>query len=131
MLKAAPGVRPVAIFEEMFRRHPELGAGIRRTLERRMRVWRAIHGEEVIFGQTREVGQVRLSDFTDVGELGVTIAGAPLDHRLYHFITSGWPIPGLSTPMSCSVGRASSLWPKGCRMLCVQGARHRFQSSRR
>ncbi|MCK1474438.1 IS21 family transposase, partial [Bradyrhizobium sp. 197] len=46
MLKAAPGVRPVAIFEEMLRRHPELGAGIRRTLERRIRAWRAIHGEE-------------------------------------------------------------------------------------
>jgi hypothetical protein len=87
MLKAAPGVRPVAIFEEMLRRHPELGAGIRRTLERRIRAWRAIHGEEqeVIFRQTHEVGQVGLSDFTDMGELGVTIAGVPLDHRLYHF----------------------------------------------
>jgi hypothetical protein len=29
MLKAAPGARPVAIFEEMLRRHPELGTGIR------------------------------------------------------------------------------------------------------
>jgi hypothetical protein len=84
MLKAAPGVRAVAIFEEMLRRHPELGAGIRRTLERRIRAWRAIHGEEqeVIFRQTHEVGQVGLSDFTDMGELGVTIAGVPLDHPL-------------------------------------------------
>lgn len=32
MLKAAPGVRSVAIFEEMLRRHPELGSGVRRTL---------------------------------------------------------------------------------------------------
>ena len=40
MIKAAPGVRPVAIFEEMLRRHPELGAGIRRTPERRIRAWR-------------------------------------------------------------------------------------------
>lgn len=87
MLKAAPGVRPVAIFEEMLRRHPELGTGIRRTLERRIRAWRAIHGEEqeVIFRQTHEVGQLGLSDFTDMGELGVTIAGVPLDYRLYHF----------------------------------------------
>ena len=45
MLKAAPGVRPIAIFEEMLRRHPELGTAIRRTLERRIRAWRAIHGE--------------------------------------------------------------------------------------
>jgi len=87
MLKAAPGVRAVAIFEKMLRRHPELGDGIRRTLERRIRAWRAIHGEEqeVIFRQTHEVGQVGLSDFTDMGEFGVTIAGVPLDHRLYHF----------------------------------------------
>jgi hypothetical protein len=28
---------------------------------------------------------VGLSDFTDMGELGVHIAGVPLDHRLYHF----------------------------------------------
>ena len=87
MLKAAPGVRPVAIFEEMLRRHPEVGTGIRRTLERRIRAWRAIHGQEqeVIFRQTHEPGQAGLSDFTDMGELGVSIAGAPLDHRLYHF----------------------------------------------
>jgi hypothetical protein len=37
LLKAAPGIRPVAVFEEMLRRHPELGSGIRRTLERRIR----------------------------------------------------------------------------------------------
>jgi hypothetical protein len=27
ILKAAPGLRPIAIFEELIRRHPELGAG--------------------------------------------------------------------------------------------------------
>src|SRR5699024_8808946 len=32
MLRAAPGIRPVALFEEMMRRHPELDRGIRRTL---------------------------------------------------------------------------------------------------
>jgi hypothetical protein len=26
-----------------------------------------------------------LSDFTDMGQAGITIAGQPLDHRLYHF----------------------------------------------
>ncbi|MFN3157358.1 hypothetical protein [Marivita cryptomonadis] len=33
-----------------------------------------------------------LSDFTDANELGVTIAGQPLEHRLYHFVLvySGW-----------------------------------------
>ena len=87
MLAAAPGLRPIAIFEEMIRRHPELGHGIRRTLERRVRVWRALHGaeREVIFRQTHEPGRMGLSDFTDIGDLAVTIGGVVLDHRLYHF----------------------------------------------
>ncbi len=53
MLKAAPELRAVAIFEEMQRRHPDLSAGVRRTLERRIRSWRALHGadQEVIFRQ--------------------------------------------------------------------------------
>ena len=87
LLKAAPGIRPVAIFEEMVRRHPELGSGIRRTLERRIRAWCAIHGDEqeVIFRQVHEPGRMGLSDFTDMGNAGITIAGQLLDHRLYHF----------------------------------------------
>lgn len=87
MLEAAPGIRPVAIFEEMMRRHPELGEGIRRTLERRIRSWRAVHGEEqeVIFRQVHEPGRMGLSDFTDMADLSITIAGQRLDHRLYHF----------------------------------------------
>jgi hypothetical protein len=42
ILKAAPGLRAIAVFEELRRRHPEIGPGIRRTLERRMRAWRAL-----------------------------------------------------------------------------------------
>jgi len=36
MLEAAPGLRSVAVPGEVRRRHPELGEGIRRTLERRI-----------------------------------------------------------------------------------------------
>lgn len=87
MLKASPGLRPVAILEELLRRHPDLGAGIRRTLERRIRQWRALYGpeHEVIFRQVHEPGRMGLSDFTDMTGLGVTVAGVPLAHRLYHF----------------------------------------------
>lgn len=32
-----------------------------------------------------------LSDFTDATELGVSIAGVPFPHRLFHFVAySGW-----------------------------------------
>ncbi len=87
MMKASPGLRPVAVLEEMLRRHPELGAGIRRTLERRIRQWRALHGpeREVMFRQTHEPGRMGLSDFTDMAGAGVTVARQPLPHRLYHF----------------------------------------------
>src|SRR5690606_17338364 len=53
LLRSAPGLRPVAVYEEMQRRHPELQPGIRRTLERRIRAWRAMHGQDqdVIFRQ--------------------------------------------------------------------------------
>lgn len=87
LLKAAPALRSIAIFEELCRRHPELGAGMRRTLERRIRAWRAVNGpdQEVIFRQEHPPGRMGQSDFTDMGDLSVTIAGQPLDHRLYHF----------------------------------------------
>ncbi len=87
LLEAAPGLRPVALFEELRRRHPELEHGIRRTLERRVRAWRAVHGpeQEIIFRQTHEPGRLGLSDFTDMADLQVTVAGKALDHRLYHF----------------------------------------------
>ncbi|WP_169682547.1 IS21 family transposase [Rhizobium sp. 57MFTsu3.2] len=87
LLKAAPGIRPVAIFEEMLRRHPDLSESVRRTLERRIRAWRAINGDEqeVIFRQVHEPGRLGLSDFTNMNELQITIAGQPLDHLLYHF----------------------------------------------
>lgn len=87
MLKAAPGLRPIAIFAEIVRRHPDLGEGVRRTIERRIRSWRALHGAEqdVIFRQTHEPGRMGLSDFTDMADNGIRIAGVPLEHRLYHF----------------------------------------------
>src|SRR5271154_5424112 len=87
LLKDAPGLRPIAIFEELCRRRPDLSAGTRRTLERRIRGWRAVNGEdrEVIFRQEHPPGRMGLSDFTEVADLGVTIAGQNLDCRLYHF----------------------------------------------
>jgi hypothetical protein len=87
LLKAAPGLRPVAVFGELCRRHPELGSGTRRTLERRIRAWRAVNGpdREVIFRQEHPPGRMGLSDFTEVADLGVTIAGELLEQRLYHF----------------------------------------------
>jgi hypothetical protein len=56
-------------------------------MERRICKWRAVNGpeREVIFRQEHMPGRLGLSDFTDMGESGITVAGEPLDHRLYHF----------------------------------------------
>lgn len=87
LLHDAPGLRPIGIFEELKRRHPTLPEGTRRTLERRIRKWRAMHGaaQEVIFRQLHEPGRMGLSDFTVMDDAGVTVAGVAFAHRLYHF----------------------------------------------
>jgi transposase InsO family protein len=109
------------LFEEMLRRHPELGAGIRRTLERRVRAWRALHGpeQEVIFRQVHEPGRMGLSDFTDMADLAVTVAGQPLDHRLYHFrlAYSGFEhahvVLGGESYVALAEGLQNALWALG------------------
>ncbi len=71
MLEAHPGLRPVTLLEEMQRRHPDHDWDrLRRSLERRVRTWRAEHGadREVIFRQDHVPGQQGLSDFTDMGD---------------------------------------------------------------
>jgi hypothetical protein len=105
----------------MLRRHPELGAGIRRTLERRVRSWRAIPGEEqeVIFRQIHEPGRAGLSDFTCMGDAAITVAGAPLDHRLYHFrlAYSGFEhahvVLGGESFVALAEGMQNALWALG------------------
>jgi len=121
ILKSAPGLRPVAIFEEIVRRHPEIGVGVRRTLERRIRTWRAIHGpeQEVIFRQVHEPGRMGLSDFTDMADLAVTVSGESLDHRLYHFrlAYSGFEhahvILGGESYVALAEGLQNALWALG------------------
>src|SRR5271168_3066559 len=121
ILKATPGIRAIAVLEEMRRRHPEIGRGIRRTLERRMRGWRALVGPEqdVIFRQEHEPGRFGLSDFTEMDSLGVTVAGVALDHRLYHFrlACSGFEhahvILGGESYVALAEGLQNALWVLG------------------
>jgi transposase InsO family protein len=121
MLQAAPGLRAIAIFEEMQRRHPQLPDCVRRTLERRIRQWRALNGEdqEVIFRQVQEPGRMGLSDFTEMGDLAVRVSGIELDHRLYHFrlACSGFEhvhvILGGESYVALAEGLQNALWTLG------------------
>ena len=86
LLRRAPGLTAVTLLEEIQRRHPgRFGQGVLRTVQRRVRQWRALEGEpkEVFFAQAHEPARLGLSDFTDAGQLQVPIAGQALAHRLY------------------------------------------------
>lgn len=122
LLLSRPGLRPVTLLEEMQLRHPDHDWDrLRRTLERRVRSWRAGHGpeREVIFRQDHPPGQQGLSDFTDMAELGIHVGDAPLAHRLYHFVLaySGWehaePVLGGESFTALACGLQNALWALG------------------
>lgn len=121
ILQAAPGIRAIAVLEEIRRRRPEIGPGVRRTLERRMRAWRALAGPEqdVIFRQEHEPGRLGLSDFTDTSVLGIMIVGVVLEHRLYHFrlAFSGFEhahvVLGGESFVALAEGLQNALWALG------------------
>ena len=71
--------------------HPgKFGAGQVRTLQRRMRDWRAVHGpdKEVYFQQEHVAGREAAIDFTHCEELGVTVGGKAFPHLLFEFVLS-------------------------------------------
>ena len=65
-----------------------------RTLQRRVRDWRALHGpeQEVYFQQVHPPGREAAFDFTNCTALEVTIAGEPFAHLLFELVLShsGW-----------------------------------------
>ena len=83
-LRAAPELEAKALFEHLLLVCPEqVQVAQLRTFQRRVREWRLEHGPapEVIFPQTHSPGEVMQVDWTHAKELGVSIAGRPLDHR--------------------------------------------------
>lgn len=121
ILRAAPGIRVIGVLDELRRRHAELNPNVRRTLERRIHAWRALHGPEqdVIFRQEHAPGRLGLSDFTDTSMLGISIAGAALGHRLYHFrlAFSGFEhahvVLGGESFVALAEGLQNALWALG------------------
>jgi hypothetical protein len=95
LLRRMPEIRATTLLEELQRLYPGRFSDRQlRSLQRRAAHWRATEGPErdLIFRQEHPPGRQGLSDFTDASGLGVTIAGAPFPHRLYHFrlAYSGW-----------------------------------------
>ena len=97
------GLQAKTLFKDLQRRHPgEYQDGQLRTLQRRVKQWRALEGppKEVFFEQRHEPGELCQSDFTNMNKLGVRIQGQPFDHLIYHFVLtySNWEQVGVSIP---------------------------------
>ncbi len=95
LLSAAPELEAKTIFDHLCRKNPgEFEEGQLRTLQRRVRQWRAEEGppKEVFFPQRHRPGEAAQTDFTWASELGVTISGEPFEHMLCHFVLpySNW-----------------------------------------
>ena len=122
LLEKAPALMAVTVLEELQRRHPgRFGESVLRTVQRRMRAWRARHGEEreIFFAQEHPPGRLGLSDFTVADELGICIAGLAFPHRLYQFSLahSGWRharvVQGGESFQALSSGLQEALWMAG------------------
>lgn len=122
MLESEPGLLGTTLFEELQRRHPErFEPGVVRTLQRRVRAWRAVSGgeRETYFAQAHPPGRFALSDFTVADELNVSIAGMAYPHRLYQFALaySGWRyaevVQGGESYMALANGLQNALWAIG------------------
>lgn len=94
-IEESPGLEAKTLFEWLQREYPgRFSDGQIRTLQRRIKLWRATEGpaQEVYFGQKHTPGRLCASDFTHMTELGITIEGQTFEHLVYHFVLtySNW-----------------------------------------
>lgn len=116
-----PGLEARTVFQELQRKYPgEFADGQLRTLQRRLKQWRATEGpvKEVFFAQQHVAGRLCQSDFTHMTELGSTIGGQSFPHLLYHFVLpySNWEAVSLcysESFESLSDGLQNALWELG------------------
>ena len=93
LLEVNPGLQALTLFQELQRRYPgRFQDGQLRTLQRKVKVWRALEGpaKEVFFPQLHAPGELAASDFCHVP--GITLCGQPFPHLLFHFVLtySNW-----------------------------------------
>ena len=116
-----PGLEAKTLFEDLQRRFPDTFAdGQLRTLQRRVRRWRALEGpsKETFFPQLHHPGELAQSDYTHMGALGITIGRQPFNHLIYHFVLtySNWETGSIcysESFESLSEGLQAALWELG------------------
>lgn len=148
MLTINPGLEAKTLFEDLQRRQPgRFADGQLRTLQRRIKHWRATEGpsKEIFFAQIHKPGELCQSDFTHMNQLGITINGIPFDHMIYHFVLtySNWETGTVcfsESFESLSQGLQNALWELGgvpgkhrtdCLTTAVNKATHPEEFTRR
>jgi len=119
--RTIPGFEAKTLFEYLQREYPgRFSDGQIRTFQRRVKNWRATEGpaREVFFPQVHKSGKLSQSDFTHMGELGITIGGVLFDHLIYHFVLiySNWETGTIcfsESFESLSDGLQKALWKLG------------------
>ena len=120
-LRTNPGLEAKTVLAALQRQSPDRFAdGQLRTLQRRIKQWRATEGpaQEVYFVQEHRAGELCESDFTHLTDFEITIGGEPFAHMLYHFVLtySNWET-GTICPSesfaSLSEGLQNALWELG------------------
>ena len=91
----APELEAQTLFEFVTALHPgRYEPGQLRTLQRRIREWRALNGppKEIFFAQEHRPGEAMQTDFTWANELLITIQGKLFAHMLCHAVLpySNW-----------------------------------------
>jgi hypothetical protein len=120
-ITANPGLEAKTLFEALQRKYPgRFADGQIRTLQRRLKQWRATDGpeREVFFSQQHVAGRLGQSDFTHMSDLDIQIGGQRFPHMLFHFVLtfSNWEAVSLcysESFESLSDGLQHALWELG------------------
>lgn len=121
LIEESPELEARTLFEWLQREHPgRFSDGQIRTLQRRVKQWRATEGpaQEVFFSQEHEPGRLCASDFTHMDTLGVTINRQTFAHLVYHFVLtySNWEAGMIcysESLESLSQGWQNAIWELG------------------
>ena len=120
-LQLNPGLQAKTLFDDLQRRFPgQFSDGQLRTLQRRVKTWRALAGpgREVFFPQEHLPGVLCQSDFTQMSSLEVTLQGQLFEHLVFHLVLtySNWETASIcfsESFESLSEGLQSALWELG------------------
>ena len=121
LLVLNPGLEAKTLFDHLQREYPgRFQDGQLRTLQRRVKRWRALHGpaKEVFFPQQHQPGVLGQSDFTSMRPLAITIRGQAFNHLVFHFVLtySNWETTTVcfsESFESLSEGLQNALWELG------------------